>query len=255
MSRYKNQSGFAVTEVLVVVLVLILIVGISFFVFSRASSQDDISADAETSENLEKVRQKLSVFVTANKAIPVELEEEYGVTYSRKDNQTAELCASFRTVRDGEDDNTISPVDIYKGYFGVATNSVDVYRDDVDFYGHTKGRNCYVINYAPINVAYEEQYKNDSKNHQFCDAYRQYDGKFTSQTIQGFVIGGPFTSNPGTAGGRAVLGRDVDAYDEACVKIPISDLGVGDKVEFGFEKGPVNDGEITYFVKAIKKVH
>lgn len=253
MNIKRNQKGFTIVEVLIVIVVVILLLLVGGYVFSRASAQKSISNDAVTSENLEKTRSKLVTFVSEGKAIPQDMTTEEAVSYRRVDNQTAELCASFGAPRSGKDDSFFSPADFVNKYFGGASHQYDIYRDDVDFYRHGSGRNCYSINYTPINVAYEDAYKGDDKNWQYCDAYRQYEGRFTGQTIKGFIIGGSFTTNPGTAGGRAVLAADVDAYDENCVKIPISELKVGDKVEFAIENGPTNGGETVYFVKAIKK--
>ena len=249
----NSQKGFGFVGISIVIVGVSLFLSIALYGFGRVSVQNDISTDAETSENMEAVRQRLSEFVTASKTIPISLKEEYGVTYARKDNQTAEMCATFGVSRGSKNDNFISPADIYNKYFGSGSETIYAYRDNVDFYSHKAGRTCYQISYDPINVAYEEQFRGDDKNWQYCDALRQYYGRFTGQTIQGFVIGGSFTTNPGTAGGRAILARDVDAYDESCVKIPVSDLKVGDKVEFGMEEGPINNGEKIYYVKAIKK--
>lgn len=248
-----NNKGFTAIEVIIVILIVGLLITLCTYSFGRISTQKAVSDDAVTSENLEKTRSKLVKAVTEGKAIPKDMVTEHAISYRRVDNQKAELCASFAAPRSGKNDSFLSPVDLYKKYFGSTSTTHEVYRDNLDFFKHGTGRNCYTINYAPINVAYEDKYKGDDKNWAYCDAYRQYDGKFTGQTIKGFVIGGPFTTNPGTAGGRAVLGADVDAYDENCVKIPISDLKVGDKVEFAVEKGPTNGGETVYFVKVIQK--
>ena len=249
----SDEKGFTVVEAVIIVVVLVLLVTVGAYAFVRISSQSSVANDSTTSENLAKTRSNLVTFVTEGKAIPKDMVTEEAISYRRIDNQTAELCASFAAPRSSKTDSFFSPADFFKKYFGSASHAHKIYRDNVDFYKHGSGRNCYEIDYAPINVAYEDKYKGDDKNWQYCDAYRQYEGRFTGQTIKGFVIGGPFTTNPGTAGGRAVLGADVDAYDENCVKIPISDLKVGDKVEFGIEDGPTRGGETVYFVKAIKK--
>ena len=248
-----NQKGFTVVEAVIIIVAIGLLITVGGYVFGRISAQKSGANDAITSENLAKTRSRLVTSVTEGKAIPKDMVTEEAISYRRIDNQTAELCASFALPRSNKADSFFSPADFFKKYFGGSSQTHKIYRDNVDFYKHSSGRNCYEINYAPINVAYEDKYKGDDKNWQYCDAYRQYEGRFTGQTIKGFVIGGPFTTNPGTAGGRAVLGGDVDAYDENCVKIPISHLKVGDKVEFGFEEGPTRGGETVYFVKAIKK--
>lgn len=249
----NSRNGFTIVEIVLVIFVIGLLVMVGTYVFGRTSSQKAMTEDAMVSEQLTKAHDELSRYVTEHKAIPTQLTTEGTLTYRWADNQTAELCATFAVPRSGRADSWMSPGDIYTKYFGSTSHTIKVYRDAVDFYDHKLGRNCYLIGYAPINVAYEDRYKGDDKNWQYCDAHRQYHGRFTGQTIRGFVIGGSFTTSPGTSGGRAVLASDVDAYDEACVKIPVSALKVGDRVEFGFEQGPTSNGETVYFVKAIKK--
>ena len=233
--------------------VIFLTLGIGIFAFGRISAGSKVNADSTTVENLEKARLQLAAAVTESKTIPDSVTTTEGVSYERKDNQTAELCASFGVPRGGKNDNFVSPVDAFNMLFSAKTTTSKVYRDDVDFAKHSKGRNCFEISYAPINDAYQEQYRNTKKNWTVCDSLRQYVAKFTGQTIKGFTIGGPLTTSPGMGGGNGVLGQDVDAYDATCKKIPVSSLKVGDKVEIYFEDGPKNGGEQVYFVKALKK--
>lgn len=251
-----NSNGFALLEVIVITIVLAAFVGIGLLTYSRISaasgSVEQKAKDAIVIENLKIAQQSLAEFVTANKTIPSKLDVAEDVNYRRIDNQQAELCGTLLTANPGGD-TTLSFWDKLSGKASNIEGTHIGYRDDVDFSRHAKGRNCYQINYAPINEAYDKKYESEKKNHKVCDSLRQYHGKFTGQTIKGFFIGGSFTTNPGTAGGRAVLAQDVDAYDSSCKKIPVSDLKVGDKVEMYIEDGPINGSERTYFVKAIKK--
>ena len=91
---------------------------------------------------------------------------------------------------------------------------------------------------------------NDDKNWKVCDSFRQYEGRYTGQTIKGFHIGGSITTDPGNGDSNLVLADDVDVYDKSCTKIPVSDLGVGNKVELYIESF---DHTKAQFVKAIKK--
>jgi type II secretory pathway pseudopilin PulG len=251
-----NANGFALTEVLVVLVVLIIVIGVGVLVFSRINAANGSTVeranDTEISESLKKTKQALSEFVTTNKTIPTTVDELSGVSYGRIDNQQAELCATFLTTQLGA---SVTPSfwDKLTGKASIVESTHEVYRDNVDFSRHAKGRNCYRINYAPINEAYDKKYEAQKKTHKVCDSYRQYHSKFTGQTIKGFFIGGSFTANPGAGGDRLVLAQDADAYDAACKKIPVSELKVGDKAELFVEDGPVNGSERTYFVKAIKK--
>lgn len=244
-----NTKGFTVIESFLVLLVLSLVVLIGGYAYSRISSQSQVAQDAITSENLEKTRTDLSSFVTKSKTIPKDMETEDAISYKRIDNQTAELCGSFAVPRSNQNDSSFSPADFFKKYFGAASKTHYIYRDDVDFYNHSTGRNCYKINYTPINTAYEDRFKGDDKNWQVCDSYRQYEGKYEGQTIQGFTIGGPITVGA-SDGKNIVLAQDIDAYDENCVKIPVSDLQAGDKVQLFIETFNHTN---TEFVKAIKK--
>lgn len=249
----RNQKGFTVVEVIIVVFVLFLTLGIGLFAFGRISASGKADTDAKVAESLEKARKQLATAVTESKTIPDSVTTVEGVSYSRKDNQTAELCASFAVPRSGKYDNFVSPVDSFKMLFSAKKTTIKAYRDDVDFAKHSKGRNCFEVSYAPINDAYQEQYRNTKKSWTVCDSLRQYTARFTGQTIKGFTIGGPITTNPGMGGGNGILGQDVDAYDTTCKKIPVSALKVGDRVEIYFEDGPKNGGNQVYFVKALKK--
>jgi type II secretory pathway pseudopilin PulG len=249
----SNQKGFGAVEVIIVLFVLLLVGVVGLFAYGRISARGKVAQDAETVENLEAARKLLSAAVTESKTIPDSLQTASGVSYQRKDNQTAQLCANFGAPRAASSDNFVSPTDVYRMFFNAKSSTYNVYRDNVDFAAHTNGRNCYVINYAPINDAYQEKYRGQKGAWSVCDAYRTYHARFTGQTIKGFVIGGPLTTSPGTAGGRAVLAQDIDAYDATCKKIPVSNLKVGDKVQMYIEDGPTSGGEKVYFVKAIKK--
>lgn len=246
----NNEKGFTVVEAVIVVLIVGLIIVIGGYAFGRISNQRSVADDAVTSENLEKTRTRLATFVTASKTIPKDLKTEKAISYRRIDNQTAELCGSFAAPRSGQGDTSFSPADFFRKYFDATSSTHSVYRDDVDFYNHSTGRNCYEISYAPINVAYEDRFRGDDKNWKVCDSLRQYEGRYTGQTIGGFVMGGPLTV--GASDGRnIVMADDVDAFDENCVKIPVSDLKVGDKAEIYIE---TFDHTSTEFVKAIKKI-
>lgn len=251
-----STKGFAALEVFVVLVVLVIIIGVGLLVFSRMSAESvtpqDQAKDAALTEDLRKARQSLADFVTTNKTIPTSIPGVAEVSYSRVDNQTAELCATFLTAQAGAD-ISVSFWDKLTGKDPKIENKHKAYRDQVNFDKHAQGRNCYQISYAPINDAYDAKYESQKKNHKVCDQVRQYHSKFTGQTIKGFFIGGSFTANPGAGGDRLVLAQDADAYDSACKKIPVSELKVGDKVEIFVEDGPVNGGERTFFVKAIKK--
>lgn len=250
-------KGFALVEVLVVIAVLVAIGGVGLLVFSRLNVQkatpQEVAKDAVLSENLAKAKQTLGEKVTADKTIPQALGELAEVSYSRKDNQKAELCATFVTVNTGTDQSAPSFIHKLLGKKASVPNSHEIYRDNVDFTRHAKGRNCYTIDYAPINVAYDKKYASDKKNHKVCDSLRQYHSKYTGQTIRGFVIGGPFTASASDNNTHLVFAQDADAYEATCTKIPLSALKVGDKVELYVEDGPVNGSERTYFVKAVKK--
>lgn len=246
----KDQKGFTIVEALVVFVVLAVTVLVALTAFGQISSKDKIAKDAEKTESLNKAKQELGERVSVDKTIPESVTTENEISYARKDNQTAELCATFELPRSGSSDSGANPIDVFKSYFSVRDTVHQVYRDDVDFAQHSAGRNCYVISYAPINVAYEDRYKGDDKNWAVCDSYRQYESRYTGQTVKGFTIGGPITTNPGGNGASIVLAGDVDAYDENCTKIPVSDLEVGDKVELYIE---TFDHTQTQFVKAIKK--
>ena len=251
-----NNKGFALTEVIIAIVLLALISGAGAFTYFRINSTgstEELTKDKVIAENLEKARQELSDFVTENNTIPTAIDNISEVSYNRLDNQSAELCATFLSAKAGTN-TSFSFWDIITGKASRIDNTHKVYRDDVDFGKHAKGRNCYQINYAPINEAYRETYRDQKKNHMVCDSFRQYDGKFTGQTIEGFFIGGTFTATPASSDDqRLVLAQDADAFDSSCKKIPISELKVGDKVELFIEDGPVNGPERTYFVKAIKK--
>lgn len=247
-----NSHGFTIVEGLIVLLVILVMATVSLLAFGQITSKDKQSKDAVTTENLDKDRQELSKYVTESKTIPTYLDTEQDVSYTRKDNQTAELCASFELPRSGSEDKGTTPIDVFKAYFLSGDEVHMVYRDNVDFAKHSAGRNCYEISYTPINAAYEDRFKGDKKNWQVCDSLRQYVSRYTGQTIKGFTIGGPITTNPGGSGANIVLADDVDAYDETCTKIPVSNLDVGDKVELYIE---TFDHTQTQFVKAIKKTN
>lgn len=246
----KNQKGFTIVEALIVFIILTVTLLVVLTAFGQISSRDKIAKDAGKTEILDKAKKEIGERVSVDKTIPDSVTTENEISYVRKDNQTAELCATFVLPRNGTTDTGANPIDVFKSYFSVKNTVHQIYRDNVDFAKHSAGRNCYVISYAPINVAYEDQYKGDDKNWSVCDSYRQYESRYTGQTIKGFTVGGPITTNPGGNGANIVLADDVDAYDESCTKIPVSDLDVGDKVELYIE---TFDHTQTQFVKAIKK--
>jgi len=250
----KSRKGFTVIEASILIVVSILIVLLAVAVYGQISSKAKIANDAVKSESLTKAKKELGARVSADRTIPDSVATDDGVSYARKDNQKAELCATFQLPRGGASDTGADIADVLMSYFSLTDTVHQIYRDNVDFAQHSAGRNCYVIDYAPINVAYEEKYHNDQRDGSVCDIYREYDGgRFTGQTIKGFFIGGSFTTNPGTAGGHAVLALDADAFDSTCKKIPLSALKVGDRVEMYIELGPKSGDDQTYFVKAIKK--
>lgn len=248
--RKLNSNGFTVVEGLIVFIILVLVGVVGLIAYGQISSKDKLTKDSVTSEHLDKAKSQLAHYVTENKTIPASINVQNDVTFSQKDNQTAELCASFTLPRGGVNDGGVNPVEVLQGYFFSKDKTHNVYRDNVDFYQHSAGRNCYEISYAPINTAYEDKYKNDDKNWKVCDSFRQYEGRYTGQTIKGFHIGGSITTDPGNGDSNLVLADDVDAYDKSCTKIPVSDLGVGNKVELYIESF---DHTKAQFVKAIKK--
>lgn len=245
----KREDGFTVVEGLILTVVLLTIGLVGLIVFGQVNSKEKQAEDATRTEFLTRAKQELNNEVKENKTIPTQLEYTNGINYSRKDNQTAELCASFKLPRNGSSDNNVSPIDVFKSYFMSGNSTQNIYRDNVDFAKHSAGRTCYLINYAPINSAYEERFKGDKKDWHVCDSLRQYDSRYIEQTIKGFKIGGPITVDA-SDGRSIVLAEDIDAFDEACVKIPINKLNVGDKVELYIETYEHTD---TQFVKAIKK--
>jgi hypothetical protein len=250
----KNQSGFAIAEALLVLLVIVAIAAVGTFVAGQVGSKGKQTRDDLVVETLEKAKKEIGDKLGSDHALPDFKSYDYEVFYIARTNQKAEICATFSLPRNNKTDKLLSPVDLYRAYTKPSAASEHfVYRDDVDFAKHNVGRNCFVIDYAPINVAYEKQFEGKSYTWKVCDQLRGYSSRFTGQTIKGFFIGGSFTTNPGTAGGRAVLAQDADAYNDICQKIPISALKVGDVVEMYVEEGPKNGNEQTYFVKAIKK--
>lgn len=255
MSRTRNdQNGFAVVDTLSLLLIAIVLTFLIFTIWAQLGARQKASNDTIRAQSLTKARMELAEYATKQKTIPDSVQIENGITYLRKDNQKAELCATFEVPRNGANDRKTNAFEALQSVLSAQDSKIyDIYRDNADFDKHVAGRNCYVINYAPINEAYDEKYKGKKYNWNICDAYRGYASRFTGQTIKGFFIGGSFTTSPGTAGGRAVLAQDADAYDSSCRKIPISELKVGDKVEMYIEDGPKNGNEMTYFVKAIKK--
>lgn len=212
-------------------------------------SRGQVANDAALAEKMTNAKKELGERVSVDKTIPDSVAQQNGVSYTRVDNQTAEICATFSLPRSGENDTFISPMDLIRGYLGAQATKHSVYRDNVTFTKHNAGRNCYAINYAPINVGYEG---NGSGN--VCDLKRPLNyRRYTGQKIKGFIIGGPLTTNPGGTDVQFVMARDVDAFDSSCKKIPVSALKVGDSVELYPEPGP-NDGKNQIqFVKAIKK--
>ena len=80
---------------------IFLTLGIGIFAFGRISAGSKVNADSTTVENLEKARLQLAAAVTESKTIPDSVTTTEGVSYERKDNQTAELCASFGVPRGG----------------------------------------------------------------------------------------------------------------------------------------------------------